>query len=57
MIDTAATAFAGLVLITATLGLWLYEIARGRDGSPYGQLAAIAGLAYIAAVAWGRFRR
>ena len=37
--------------------MWLYEIANGRDGSPYGQLGAIAGLAYIGGVAWGRFRR
>jgi len=56
-IDTAATAFAGLVLIVATIGLWLYEIADGGDGSPYAQLCAVAGLSYIAAVAWLRVRR
>ena len=56
MIDTTATAFAGLVLITAVLVMWLWEIAHGRDGNPYGLLAAIAGLAYIAGVAWLRFR-
>ena len=57
MIDTAATAFAGLVLIAAIIGLWLYEVARGDDGSPYAQLGAVTGLAYVAAVVWGRFRR
>ncbi len=57
MIDLGATAFSGLVLIGLVIGMWLYEIANGRDGSPYGQLGAIAGLAYIGGVAWGRFRR
>lgn len=50
MIDLRATAAAGLVTITVVLGAWLYEIASGRDGSPYGQIAAVGGLAYIAAV-------
>jgi len=56
MIDTRATAFAGLVLIAAVLGRWLVEVARGDDGNPYTQLGAVAGLAYIVAVAWMRFR-
>ena len=34
----------------------VYEIAWGRDGSPYGQLAAVDGLAYIAAIALLRAR-
>jgi hypothetical protein len=50
-IDVRATAATGLVTIAAILGAWLYEIANGRDGSPYGQLAALAGLACIVAVA------
>jgi hypothetical protein len=56
MIDTRATAFAGLVLLCALIGAWLYDLARGGDGSPYGQLMAVAGLAYIAGVAVLRFR-
>lgn len=56
-IDAKASAFAGLVLITLILGLWLFEIADGRDGSPYGQLGAIAGVSYVVAVAWLRWRR
>jgi hypothetical protein len=32
------------------IGAWLYEIAAGRDGSPYGTLGAVAGVAYIVAV-------
>jgi hypothetical protein len=38
------------------LGLWLWEIAHGRDGNPYGSLGALAGVAYIIGVAWLRFR-
>jgi hypothetical protein len=56
MIDTRATAFAGLVLIAAVLGGWLVEVARGDEGNPYTQLGAVAALAYIVAVAWLRFR-
>ena len=55
--DLGATAFSGLVLIALVIGMWLYEIANSHDGNPYGQLGAIAGLAYIGGVAWGRFRR
>lgn len=55
-IDTTATAFAGIVLIGLILGLWLNEIAHGGDGSPYGQLGAVAGLAYVVGVVWQRFR-
>ena len=50
MIDLQASAAAGLVLISVVIGAWLYEIAAGRDGSPYGALGAVAGLAYILAV-------
>ncbi|MET0615924.1 MAG: hypothetical protein ABW142_10785 [Thermoleophilaceae bacterium] len=55
-IDMRATAFSGLVVLLAILGAWLYEIADGRDGSPYGQLAAIGGIAYIVGVVIGRRR-
>jgi hypothetical protein len=56
MIDLRASAAAGLVLILVVIGAWLYEIARGEDGSPYSQLGAIAGVAYIIAVAVLRWR-
>jgi hypothetical protein len=55
-IDMRASAFAGLVVITVIIGAWLWEIAHGRDGSPYGQLGAVAGVAYIVAVALLRWR-
>jgi hypothetical protein len=56
MIDLTATAATGAVLITVVIGCWLVEIAKGHDGSPYGQLGAVAGLAYIVAVAILRVR-
>jgi len=55
-LDLHATAVTGLVLITACVGVWLWEVAHGRDGSPYGQLCALAGLTYLAALAVMRRR-
>ena len=57
MIDLGATAFSGLVLIGLVIGMWLYEIANGRDGSPYGQLGASPGSRTSAASPGGAFRR
>jgi hypothetical protein len=56
MIDIHATALSGLVLILAVIGGWLYEIANGRSGNPFGWLAAVAGVSYILAVAFLRWR-
>jgi hypothetical protein len=55
-IDLRASAVAGFVLITVVLGAWLWEVANGDDGNPYVQLAAVAGVAYTAAVAFLRLR-
>jgi hypothetical protein len=55
-IDVHASVLTGLVLICVIIGAWLVEIAQGHDGSPYGQLAAVGGIAYIAAVALLRRR-
>ena len=55
-IDLAATAIAGLVVITAIIGAFLVEVARGEDGSPYAQLGAIGGVAYLVAVVVLRLR-
>ena len=51
MIDLRATALSGFVLITVVIGAWLYEIATGGDGAPYAALGAVAGVAYVIAVA------
>lgn len=55
-IDIHANAVTGMVLIAVVLVAWLWEIAHGRDGGPYGQLAAIAGVTYVAAVGVMRWR-
>ena len=55
-IDIYATAFAGHVTIGAVLVGCFWEWAHGRDGSPFVQLGAIAGLAYLGGVAWMRWR-
>jgi hypothetical protein len=55
-IDLHATAFAGVVAITAILAMCFWEWAHGRDGSPYTQLGAIAGVSYVAAVGVLRWR-
>ena len=56
LIDTRATAFAGTVVILFLIGLWLHEIAGGRDGAPYGNLMAVGGMAYVIGVVWQRAR-
>ncbi len=55
-VDTLATTFAGIVAITAIIAMCLWEWAHGRDGSPYTQLGAIAGLAYIVGLGFVRLR-
>lgn len=55
-IDVHATALAGNVVIITILGMCAWEWGHGRDGSPYVQLGAIAGLAYIAAIGFLRWR-
>ena len=56
MIDLRASAFAGFVVIMALAGAWLWQLAHGHDGSPYGQLLAAGGIAYIVAIAFLRWR-
>ena len=36
--------------ITVVIGAFLYDVARGHDPSPYGQLGAVAGIAYLVAL-------
>jgi hypothetical protein len=55
-IDLHATAMAGGVLVFTIIGAWLVEVAQGGDGSPYTQLGAVGGLAYILSVAFLRWR-
>jgi hypothetical protein len=55
-IDIHATALAGMVLICVIIGAFLVDVASGGDGNPYGLLGAVAGIAYIVAVAVLRAR-
>jgi hypothetical protein len=55
-IDIHATALAGLVTITLIIGMCLWEWAHGRSGTPYTQLGAIAGVAYVLALGLLRWR-
>jgi hypothetical protein len=55
-LDLHATAIAGLVAITAILVMCAWEWGHGRDGSPYTQLGAIAGVSYVLALVALRVR-
>ena len=50
MLDLRATACAGLVVIIAIIAAVFYELARGGDPSPYAQLGAVGGVAYLVAL-------
>lgn len=56
IIDTRATALAGLAVITAIIVGFFVEIAHGRSGAPYTWLGAIAGITYLAGIVIGRWR-
>ena len=56
LINLRATAFTGNVLILAVIGAFLWEIAHGRSGQPFAPLGAIAGISYLVAVIWLRWR-
>jgi membrane protein YdbS with pleckstrin-like domain len=55
-LDLTATTLTGLVLICAVIGMCFWEWAHGRDGTPYSQLGAVAGLAYVVALVVLRLR-
>ncbi len=55
-IDVHATYLAGLATFGLIIGMCLWEWAHGRDGSPYTQLGALAGVSYLAALALLRLR-
>ena len=55
-IDLHATALSGFAVITAVIVMCFWEWAHGRDGSPYAQLGAIGGVAYVLAIVGLRLR-
>jgi hypothetical protein len=54
--DLKATAFAGTVVIAASLAAFVVELARGNDGTSYAGLAALGGAAWFASFLWLRLR-
>ncbi len=56
-LDLSATAFAGMAVIFAVILMFMLEIARGQDGSPYFGLGALGGVAYVSSLVYLRFRR
>ncbi|MGH3509845.1 MAG: hypothetical protein ACRDPI_06390 [Nocardioidaceae bacterium] len=56
-LDLRATTFAGMAALLAVILMFLIEIARGRDGSPYYQLGALYGVAYLVGLVYQRLRR
>jgi len=55
-IDIHATAIAGLAVIGAIIIASIVELARGHSPGPYGWLAAIGAIAYLAAIIVLRIR-
>jgi peptidoglycan/LPS O-acetylase OafA/YrhL len=49
-LDLRASAVSGFAVMLVIIGTWLYELAQGHDGNPYGQLAAVGGISYLVAV-------
>ncbi len=56
-IDRAASLTAGMVVLLTVLVMFVVEIARGEDGSPYSELGALGGLTYVVSLVWLRYRR
>ncbi len=50
LLDLRATAIAGNAVIAFVIGGFMYDIAHGRDGSPYGLMGAVGGLVYLVAM-------
>ncbi len=55
-IDLHATALAGSFAIGLILVMCVWEWAHGRDGTPYVQLGALTGVAYVASIGFLRWR-
>lgn len=52
-----ATAVAGFVAVVVAIGGFLWQIAHGQGGFDFALVAAAAGIAYLAALLWLRWRR
>ena len=56
-IDRSASLVAGMTVLLVALTMFVVEIAQGKDGSPYSELCAVGGVAYVVALIWMRYRR
>jgi hypothetical protein len=54
--DQAATAVAGIAAILVALGGFLWQIAHGQSGLDFALVAAAAGIGYLVALLWFRWR-
>ena len=51
-----ATAVAGIAAIVVAISGFLWALAHGQSGSDFAIVAAVAGIAYIGALIWNRWR-
>jgi hypothetical protein len=54
--NLAATAVAGLAAILVALGGFLWQIAHGQSGNDFALVATVAGIGYLVALVWFRWR-
>jgi hypothetical protein len=54
--NVVATAVAGTVAIVVAIAGFLVSIARGESGMDFALVAAAAGIAYLVAIGWLRWR-
>ena len=55
--NVAATAVAGVVAILVALGGFLWQVAHGKSGMEFALVDAAAGIGYLVALLWFRWRR
>lgn len=54
--DVVATAVAGLAAILVALGGFVWQIAHGQSGTEFAVVGAVAGIGYLVALVWLRWR-
>jgi hypothetical protein len=54
--NLVATAVAGVAATLVALGGFVWQIARGQTGTDFAVVAAVAGIGYLVALAWLRWR-
>lgn len=55
-IEQRALAATGLVLVLYVIAGFLWEQVHGRSGMPYTLMGAVAAVAYLGSIVYGRFR-